>query len=326
MQPLAKPRPVPGTDLELSRAVFGTMTFGSQVVESEADHMVGQCLAAGITTFDTANSYNTGASEEMLGRVLSRRSDDVVVSTKVGNRMSEAPEDRGLSATAIRRAIDGSLRRLGRDHIDIYYLHMPDWDTPIEESMQALDEAVRAGKVRYVGQSNYAAWQIAEMHGLAERNDWPRPMLSQPMYNLLSRRIEEEYLAAARRFGLFNITYNPLAGGLLTGKHRLERPPEAGTRFAKDLYRDRYWNRDQFVAVERLRGIAADAGLTLIELALRWLFTRPNVDAVLLGASSSTQLSSNLAALDGPAPEDEALARCDEVWRDLRGPAPSYNR
>lgn len=326
MQPLAHPRPVPGTELELSRAVFGTMTFGSQVDETEADRMVGQCLEAGITTFDTANSYNKGASEEMLGRILNRRGDDVVVSTKVGNRMSEAPEDRGLSAAAIRRAIDGSLQRLGRDHIDIYYFHMPDWDVPIEESMQALDDAVRAGKVRCVGQSNYAAWQITEMHGLAERNNWPRPYFSQPMYNLLARRIEEEYFAAARRFGLFNITYNPLAGGLLTGKHRLEQSPDAGTRFAKALYRDRYWNRDQFVAVERLSGIAADAGLSLIELALRWLFTRPQVDAVLLGASSSAQLRANLAALDGPAPDDEALARCDEVWRDLRGPAPAYNR
>lgn len=326
MQPLAQPRPVPGTSIEVSRAVFGAMTFGSQVDESEADRMVGECLAAGITTFDTANSYNKGASEEILGRVLKQHSDDVVVSTKVGNRISDAPEDSGLSAKAIGRAIDGSLRRLGRDHIDIYYLHMPDRDTPIEESMGALDDAVRAGKVRFVGQSNYAAWQIAEMCGIAESNDWPKPVFSQPMYNLLARRIEEEYLAAAYRFGVFNITYNPLAGGLLTGKHRLERVPETGSRFAKDLYRDRYWNRDQFVAVERLRGIAADAGLTLIELALRWLFTSPGVDAVLLGASSSDQLRSNLAALDGPAPDKEVLARCDEVWRDLRGPAPSYNR
>ncbi|WP_046469673.1 aldo/keto reductase [Allosalinactinospora lopnorensis] len=321
-----QPRTVPGTDLTISRAVFGTMTFGSQVEEDDADRMVGQCLEAGITTFDTANSYNKGASEEILGRVLRRRGDDVIVSTKVGNQITDGPDFRGLSADAVRKAADASLRRLGRDHIDIYYLHMPDWDTPMEETHEALAGLVEAGKVRHVGQSNYAAWQITEMHALARRNGWPVPAVSQPMYNLLARRIEEEYLAASTYLGLFNITYNPLAGGLLTGKHRREQDPEEGTRFAKSLYRRRYWNEAQFAAVERLRGIAADADMSLIELAFRWLLAQPRVGAVLLGASSPAQLAANLDAWDGPPPDVGTLQRCDDVWRDLRGPAPAYNR
>jgi aryl-alcohol dehydrogenase-like predicted oxidoreductase len=234
---------------------------------------------------------------------------------------------RGLGAKAIHKAVDSSLKRLGTDYIDVYYMHRPDRNTPIEETLSALSEVVAAGKVRYLGQSNFAAWQITEMIYLARENGWSEPLISQPMYNLLARRVEVEYEEASRRLGLTNITYNPLAGGLLTGKHQPNAQPEVGSRFTKGMYRDRYWNEGQFTAVDCLRAIADSAGLTPVELAYRWVLSRDLTDGMLLGASLLTQLTSNLAALDGPPLPAEVSAACDEVWdKLLDGVAPRYNR
>lgn len=320
-------RRLAGTDLDSGRVVFGTMTFGSQVDAADAARMVARCRAAGVTMFDTSNNYNGGASEEILGKSVAGFRDEVQISTKVGSHVDQDnPELSGLTRTAIVTAVEESLRRLGTDYIDVYYFHRPDWNTPLEISLEAADELVRSGKVRYLGQSNFAAWQIAELLALGERNDWPRMLISQPMYNLLARRIETEYATASRHYGLTNIVYNPLAGGLLTGKHKLDAAPGAGTRFTKEMYRDRYWNEQLFDGVAQLQQIADDAGLTLIELAFRWLLSRPLVDCMLLGASSLGQLESNLAAMDGPAPDDETNQRCDDVWAQLKGAAPDYNR
>jgi aryl-alcohol dehydrogenase-like predicted oxidoreductase len=320
-------RTLAGTDLEVSRVVLGTMTFGAQVDAAAAERMVATALDAGITMFDTSNNYAGGASEEILGRVLKPVRDEVLVSTKVGSHVDLADARvAGLSPTAVRHAVEGSLRRLGVDRIDVLHLHRPDPDTPIEETLASLDELVRSGVVAHIGQSNFAAWQIADMIHLAHAHGWPPILVSQPQYNLLSRRIEGEYATCARRFGLSNVTYNPLAGGLLTGKHRAGDRPAAGTRFSKQMYRDRYWNPTQFAAVDRLREIAGAAGLTPVELALRWVIGRPLTDAVLLGASSAEQLQVNLRALDGPPLPADVLAACDDVWATLRGVAPAYNR
>lgn len=316
-----------GTDVDAGRVVFGTMTFGAQVDEAEAGRMVAACREAGVTMFDTSNNYAGGASEEILGRVVRPFRDDVLISTKGGSPVGQSDAAlAGLGRRALHRAVDDSLRRLGTDHIDIYYLHRPDPATPIEETLAAMDELVRAGKVRRLGQSNFAAWQITEMNYLARLNGWPPALLSQPLYNLLGRRIEDEYVACAQHLGLTSITYNPLAGGLLTGKHRPGETPEDGTRFSKASYRDRYWNPAQFDAVERLRALADEAGLTLVELAFRWILGRPVVDGMLLGASRLEQLESNLAAVDGPPLGEDLMAACDDVWADLRGAAPLYNR
>lgn len=320
-------RTLAGTDLTVGRVVLGAMTFGAQVDEVEATRMVHACREAGITMFDTSNNYAGGTSEEILGRIVAPFRDEVVISTKGGSHVDQAdPSLSGLTRKAIHHAVDGSLRRLDVDHIDVYYLHRPDWGTPIEEALAAVDEVVRAGKVRHVAQSNYAAWQITEMHYLAREHGWPQLQVSQPMYNLLGRRIEGEYSACAERLGLANITYNPLAGGLLTGKHTPDAKPEPGTRFSKEMYRDRYWNPTQFEAVERLRAVADAAGLTLIELALRWVLGRPLTTCMLIGASSLDQLQSNLRALDGPPLDAATLAACDDVWAGLEGAAPHYNR
>ncbi|GAA4983289.1 aldo/keto reductase [Actinopolymorpha pittospori] len=314
-------------DLEIGPVVLGAMTFGSQVDVAEAERMVGLAREGGVRMFDTSNNYNAGASEEILGRVVRPFRDDILLSSKVGSTVGQ--EDTtvvGLGRKAIIRAVEDTLRRLGTDYLDLYYFHRPDRETPIAESLEAAAELVASGKVRALGQSNFAAWQVTELHHVAHAHAWPSVDVSQIMYNLLARRVEVEYAACSAHLRMFDIAYNPLAGGLLSGKHRPWSTPEAGTRFSKEMYRSRYWNDTQFEAVERLRVIARATGLTLLELSFRWLRDRPLTDAILVGASSAEQLRSNLAALQGPALDDDTLRACDLVWDQLSGIAPHYNR
>lgn len=320
-------RVLPHTKLKVSRLSFGTMPFGSQADEAASRRMVDRCLDAGINFFDTANMYNLGKAETILGKALAGRRDKVILATKVRNKMGEAPDEAGLSRAAIHKAMDASLRRLGTDYVDLYYLHWPDYDVPIEETLAAVDELVRAGKVRYPAVSNYAAWQVCEILWAAEKHHLQPPHISQPMYNLLARGIEEEYLPFCKEFEIAVIPYNPLAGGLLTGKHSPAKGPIEGTRFDKNqLYLGRYWHSDYFDAVDELRAIAKEAGKTLIELSLQWLLSRPQVDSVILGASRLEQLEENLKASEGGALDPATLERCDAVWKRLRGITPKYNR
>jgi aryl-alcohol dehydrogenase-like predicted oxidoreductase len=315
------------TDLKVSRVSFGNMTFGSQTDEPTAQRMVDRLLDAGINFFDTANMYNLGKAETILGKVLGARRKHIILASKVFNKMGDAPDDQGLSRAAMLKAIDASLKRLGTDYLDLYYLHQPDWNTPIEETLAAMDELVRAGKVRYPAVSNYAAWQITEIHWICAKNGFKPPYISQPMYNLIARGIEEEYLPCCQRLGVAVVPYNPLAGGLLTGKHAKASGPLAGTRFDKNpLYLNRYWHDDYFAAVEDLRLIAQEAGKTLVELALQWVLAQPQVDSVILGASRMEQLEENLKACESGALDAETLSRCAAVWKRLRGITPKYNR
>jgi aryl-alcohol dehydrogenase-like predicted oxidoreductase len=302
------------------------MTFGGQTDQPAADRMLNLCADAGINFLDTANVYNNGASEEMLGRLLEGRRRDFIVASKVRNKMGEGPDQAGLSRAAILRAIDDSLRRLKTDYLDIYYLHLPDYAVPIEESLGAMNEVVKQGKARYVAASNYSGWQTLEMLWIAERKGYPAPYLNQPMYNLIARGIEQEYLPMCKQYGLSNIVYNPLAGGLLTGKHRREAPLP-GTRFDNNrMYLDRYWHQADFDAVEQLQQIAAAAGRSLLSLSLNWLYHHTPSDCIILGASKVEHLEENLKVLgDGPL-DAPTLQRCDEVWAALRGPSPKYNR
>lgn len=241
--------------------------------------------------------------------------------------MGEAPDDRGLSRAAIHKAINASLQRLGADYLDLYYLHQPDWDTPIEDTLSTMDELVRAGKVRYPAVSNYAAWQVGEVLWICEKRGYKPPCISRPKYNLIARGIEEEFLPFCKRFGISVVPYNPLAGGLLTGKQRKQDGPITGTRFdGNQLYLNRYWHDDYFAAVEDLRIIARDAGKTLVELALQWMLAQPQVDSIILGASRLEQLDENLRACEGGTLDGDTVARCDAVWKRLRGVTPKYNR
>lgn len=314
------------TTLTVSRIVLGTMTFGGQVDEAVAASMVDCCLDRGLNFIDTANVYNAGESERILGKVLQGRRDRVILATKVGNKMGEGPDDRGLSRAAIRKGIEDSLRRLRTDYVDLYYLHQPDYTVPLEKSLEAMDRLVHAGKIRFLGASNYAGWQVCRMLWLAERNGWQSVRVLQPMYNLVARGIEQEFLPMCRAFGLAVVAYNPLAGGLLTGKHQLEAP-QPGTRFDRmPVYRDRYWNAANFAVVRELSERAQTAGRSLLSVALGWLLHHTGIDGIILGASRQEQLQQNLAALDdGPLPLD-LVSACDRVWQGLRGVAPPYNR
>ena len=315
------------TDLKVSRLSFGNLTFGSQTDEAHSCRIVDRLLEAGINFFDTANSYNLGLSETILGKALGPRRKDVTLASKVFNKMGDGADDRGLSRAAMHKAIDATLARLGTDYMDIYYLHQPDWSTPIEETLATMDELVRAGKVRYPAVSNYAAWQFAEILWLCEKHGYKPPTISQPMYNLIARGIEEEFLPFCKRFGVSVVPYNPLAGGLLTGKHKRESGPIAGTRFdGNQLYLNRYWHDDYFAAVEDLYAIARDTGRTLIELSLQWMLGQPQIDSIILGASRMEQLEENLKACEGGTLDAETTARCDAVWKRLRGITPKYNR
>jgi 1-deoxyxylulose-5-phosphate synthase len=320
-------RVLQGTGLRVSRASFGTMTFGAQADQATSTRMVDHCLEAGVNFFDTANMYNLGRAETVLGQALGGRRSQVILASKVRSRMGDAPDDAGLSRAAIRKALEASLKRLSTDYLDLYYLHWPDYDTPLDETLEAMDEAVRSGKVRYPAISNYAAWQVCEIWWLSEKKGYQPPHVSQPMYNIVARAIEDEYLPFCRRFGVSVIAYNPLAGGLLTGKHSRERGPILGTRFDSNaLYMGRYWHDDYFAAVEELRAVARDAAKSLVKLALQWLLGREQVDSVILGASRPEQLAENLKAFEGGRVDDATLARCDEVWKRLRGITPKYNR
>jgi aryl-alcohol dehydrogenase-like predicted oxidoreductase len=314
------------TGLKVSRIALGTMTFGGQAGEQESARILDCALDAGINFLDTANNYNKGASEQMLGKLLGARRQRVILATKVFNKMGDAPDEHGLSRAAILRQAEESLKRLRTDYIDIYYFHQPDWNTPIEESLAAMDELVRQGKVRQPASSNYAGWQVAEMLTIAENNGWKKAVVTQPMYNLLARGIEQEYLAMARHFGVSTVVYNPLAGGLLTGKHRRDTITP-GTRFDNNrMYQDRYWHDDTFDAVEAIGGIAAQENRSMLSLSLGWLLEHAAADCVLLGATKIEQLQQSLAALaDGPI-GDNSLRALDVIWEALRGTTPKYNR
>ena len=314
------------TDLEVSRFCFGTMTFGKPLDQAGATQLVNRCIDAGINFFDTANVYQKGVAETMLGHAIKGKRDRLIIASKVQGKMGDEPDQQGLSRTAILRAIDESLQRLGTDYVDLYYFHLPDHRVPIEESMEAMESAIKQGKVRYPAQSNYAGWQVVEMLWIAKERGWHAPYISQPMYNLLARGIEQEFLPMCKQFGIPNVVYNPLAGGLLTGKHTPENFTP-GTRFDNNkMYQDRYWHEQQFRAVEQLRKIAKDAGRSLVSLALNWLLHHTTTDCIILGASRLEQLNENVATIDdGPLSEDVVKA-CDEVWHNLRGPLPYYNR
>lgn len=313
----------------LPRLVLGTMTFGDTVDVGVARTMVDTALAAGITSFDTANGYAAGRSEQMLGEVLGRRREAVTIATKAGIYPGDAGGSPLLSREGLRSSLEASLRRLGTDHVDIYYLHQPDRSVPVEETVAALGDFVKEGKVRTIGVSNFAAWQIADIFTACDALGTPRPILAQQLYNLVARRIEAEYVEFATTKGLATIVYNPLGGGLLTGRHSLDAVPTEGrfgTSALSEMYRDRYWNASTFAAIAALGAIAADAGITLPELSLRWLLSKPVVSAVLLGGSKPHQLEANIAAAQDGSLPDDVVAACDEAGLALAGSMPGYNR
>lgn len=319
-------RTLGNTNLRVSRACLGTMTFGAQTDEATARAMVELSLERGINFIDTANVYNAGAAESILGRILAGKRDQVVLASKCAGRMGPGADESGLSRAAIQRAVEDSLRRLQTDHLDLCYLHWPDYRVPLEESLEAMDALVQAGKVRQVAASNFASWQLCRMLWLAGEKGLPAVTVTQPMYNLIARGIEAELLPYCREFGIGTVAYNPLAGGLLTGKQRFEAPLP-GTRFDRNqAYLDRYWHEQNFSAVQDLAATARAGGRTLVSLALNWALHHTPIDCVIIGASQLAHLEENLRALEEGALPAETVGAIDRVWARLRGPSPRYNR
>lgn len=320
---------VKGIELPISQLVLGTMTFGDTVNAADAAVMVDTALDAGITVIDTANGYAGGASEEILAPLLSRRRAAVVLASKAGIPHPDAGEHSPLSAEGLRLAVEGSLRRLGAERMDLLYLHQPDRQAPLEETLATVGRLTAEGKVGALGVSNFAAWQISELNRVADAVGTARPVVAQQLYNLLATRIEDEYLEFAQQSDLLTMVYNPLGGGLLTGKHTFTEAPTEG-RFGSSrlaaMYKQRYWDERLFAAISELGQIADAAQIPLVELSFRWLLSKPGVGAVLLGGSKVAQLRDNLeAAARGPLPADVVEA-CDNISGALRGPMPKYNR
>src|SRR6185312_2592544 len=292
------------TGLSVSRLCLGTMTFGLQSDEPESRAIMDRAAEGGIDFFDTADVYplgggaNTvGRTEEIVGAWLAGKRHDYILATKCVGRTGRKPWDQGMSRKHILDAIDASLKRLQTDYVDLYQLHSYDPSTPIDEALEALSAVVASGKARYVGFSSL-----------------------QPRYNLLFRTFERDLLPLAREEGIGVIPYNPLAGGLLTGKHRQGSAPE-GTRFtlgtAGARYQERYWHDAEFETVEQLKGVAAEAGVSMATMAVGWVLANPAITAPIVGASKPDQLADSLAAADQPMPAD-LKARLDELthaWR-----------
>jgi aryl-alcohol dehydrogenase-like predicted oxidoreductase len=321
--------PVDGLKLPISRLVLGTMTFGDTADEATAGRMIDEALNAGITTIDTANAYVGGVTEEMLSRLLKDRRDDVILASKAGMPHADHGQHSPLSPQGLRNSVEGSLRRLGVESIDLFYLHQPDRATPLQDTLGTVAELAAEGKIRALGVSNFAAWQIADVIHVAREVGAPQPVVAQQLYNLVARRVEEEYLEFAATHNVHTMVYTPLGGGLLTGRHSFESKPAEG-RFGDSklaaMYTQRYWDKQLFDAVTALIAIADNAGISLVELSLRWLAYREGVGSMLLGGSKVEQLQANIAAVaKGALPQDVTEA-CDAVGAGLRGPMPAYNR
>jgi aryl-alcohol dehydrogenase-like predicted oxidoreductase len=317
------------TGLKVSEVCLGTMTFGHQCDEETSFQIMDVADAAGVQFFDTADVYplggdaaSRGRTEEIVGRWLRARGarERVVLATKCRGAMGPGPNDEGLSRRHVIAACEASLRRLQTDFIDLYQVHAPDPSTPIEETLRALDDLVRSGKVRYIGCSNFAAWQLADALWTSDRLGLARFECAQPRYNLLFRMIEDEILPLCRAHGVGVIAYNPLAGGMLTGRYREATAPPPGTRFtlpgSGEVYRRRYWNEAVFQAVDRLARFLEPRGRSLTHVALAWVLAQPGISAAIVGASRPEQLADSLGALDITlAPEE--LQACDDIWYSL---------
>jgi aryl-alcohol dehydrogenase (NADP+) len=297
------------TGLQVSRLCLGTMTFGLQCDEHTSHAILDAAADQGITFLDTADVYplggtleTKGRTEEIVGRWLRGKRDRFVLATKCSGQMGPAPWDQGTSRKHVLAAIDASLKRLGTDYVDLYQVHHFDAGTPLDETVEAFDAVVKSGKARYVGVSNYYAYRVARALGRSEALGVTRLVSVQPRYNLLFRQIERELLPLCQEEGLAVIPYNPLAGGLLTGKHIRTAPPAEGSRFtlgtAGKTYVQRYWNEREFATVDAVGKLAADHGCASATLALAWVLAHPAVTASLIGASKPDQLPASIAAVD----------------------------
>jgi aryl-alcohol dehydrogenase (NADP+) len=345
------------TGLKVSSFCLGTMTFGKQVDEPTSLGIIERALDLGVNFIDTADMYVNGATERIIARAIQGKRDSVVLASKGGHvkklaakygeqkfsgpidlarpapfRPWEAgegtgPNDMGLSRKHLMQALEGSLKRLGTDYLDLYYAHMPDYDTPLDETLRAMDDMVRQGKVRYLGCSNFRAFQLGRALWTSDKLNLARWDVIQPPFNLLARDVEYELLPLCRAEGVGVCCFSPMAAGLLSGKYDKDKPPLEGARYSLGkwgyLYNKPYWNDLNFAAIDELKKIAAGAGLSMPRFALAWVLANPAITAMVNGATSTAQLEENIAATEVKLPR-EVFAACDQVWYTVRPPTTVY--
>jgi aryl-alcohol dehydrogenase-like predicted oxidoreductase len=315
-------RSLGASGLKVPALSFGAGTFGGQgplfsawgnSSLSEARRLIDICLDAGVTLFDTADVYSNGASEEVLGAALKGRRDKVLISTKTSLPMGDGPQDAGSSRHRLLRAIDASLQRLGTDYMDLLQLHAFDAGTPIEEVLYTLDTLIRAGKLRYVGVSNFSGWQLMKSLGIAERHGWPRYVAHQAYYSLVGRDYEWELMPLGLDQGVGALVWSPLGWGRLTGRIRRGQTLPEGSR----LHETAIWgppvdDERLYRVVDALDIVAAETGKTVPQIAMAWLLTRPTVSSVIIGARNEAQLRDNLGAI-GWSLSPEQIARLNKA-------------
>lgn len=315
--------------IEVPALCLGTMTFGLQVAEKDSFAILDKAYESGLTFLDTADAYPLGGNRDTIGEteaIIGRwmkahgNRDRLIIATKCFAPTRGGPNNMGLSRQHIVESIDKSLERLQTDYVDIYQSHGFDPRTPIEESLRAFDDLVKAGKVRYVGCSNYPAWRLGEARSAADRLGVEGYVSVQPRYNILYREIETELLPLVNAAGLGVLVYNPLAGGFLSGKYRKGQAPQEGTRFtlgsAAGRYQERYWQESQFEAVETLKSVVERKGLHMVSVAVAWVLAQRGITSAIIGASRPEQLDANLEALNVEF-DDELTAACDAAWWSL---------
>jgi 1-deoxyxylulose-5-phosphate synthase len=315
------------TGLKVSEICLGTMTFGNQCDEPTSRAIMDKAFDYGVTFFDTADAYplggtleSMGRTEEYIGNWLKERREQIVLATKFFFPMGTGPNDRGGSRKHIFQAAHASLRRLQTDYLDLYQMHFPDGETPLDETLGALDDLVHSGKVRYIGCSNYPAWLLAKALWISDKLGLARFDSVQPRYNLLFRHIEAELFPLALDQGIGVMSYNPLAGGVLTGRYQVGQAPQEGTRFALEnagqLYRARYWQEAQMRAVNQLKQLCDERQVPVAQVALAWVLAQPAITSAIVGASKAEQLDQSLPAVDLTL-DEQLLAACDDIWYQL---------
>ena len=305
------------------RLALGTLNFGKRTSDAEAQRIIAVAEERGVTLLDTANVYNDGESERVVGRAIAKRRSSFLVASKVGlGRIGRSAE--GLKKTRVVAACEESLGRLGTDYLDIYYLHAPDHQTPIEDTLEGVTSLLQAGKIRSWAVSNYASWQILEMFQLCERSALPRPVMSQVIYNVLIRQLESEYFKFSGKYRLHSTVYNPLAGGLLSGKYRPGSRWESGGRFdGSTMYQRRYWTERLLELVATYEKIAAP--MDLVTFAYAWVGGRPGVDSILIGPSSVPHLEAAIRGCQATL-SPELRKRADETYYAYIGSDATYAR
>jgi len=303
---------------------LGTMMFGSQTSKEDSLKIIDYAIENGVNFIDTADAYNAGESERIVGEALEGRREEIILATKVRFKVGDEVNNSGLNRRHILKQVDNSLKNLRTDYIDIYYLHAMDDDVDFEETFDTMTTLVRSGKVRYIGISNFPAWQVSDMLGTADKRNFTAPIVTQNLYNLLNREVESELVPCIQKHHLGMTVYNPIAGGLLSGKYDFNQLPTEGRFAEKANYMARYWKPENFEIIKKLEKIAADKEISLLELSMKWCIAHPYIDSVISGVSRLEQLQQNITAMNGISLDDETMIKCEEIGKELLNGRTNY--